>query len=378
MPKARTYKPAATEAFRVLCELKGKDQWHRSWKTWLKEVRQSLRAGADPNIEVDTGCCLGGVPQTHPLVALFYNRADPMDEALDFDWNALLEAVLKAGLKPSGVPFPLLSYLAGDGGGELVGRLLEAGVPVPSYATATREEKESNLAHALAVMRGLGFESCWKAFLGSPHCNEWLTQRTKDGETVLHLFFESTSPFSFGKWEALPWWLPATVAHGVDIDAKTNGGFTALMVCANPQALLDMGADIHQKNAHGETALHQAVAKNNAKTVSDLLGRGAAPDERTVEGETPLWWLATYDRLNLSPRQEEDPRGSRCRSIARSLLAAGADIHQKSNSGRSPYQRIMERGFGAEIKEIMAETMREKLEAELEDRGQPPPSRPRL
>lgn len=91
--------------------------------------------------------------------------------------------------------------------------------------------------------------------------------------------------------------LDRLLAHGLDVKAQANdpGHNAAMHACAKGESLptahflLSRGADVNQRNAFGETALHVAVTSKarSAAMVSYLLSRGADPLATNSLGDSP-------------------------------------------------------------------------------------------
>ena len=80
-----------------------------------------------------------------------------------------------------------------------------------------------------------------------------------------------------------------------------------------------------------ESALHEAVRRNDAARVTRLLSEGAAPDEADWLGLTPLHCAAT----------------SGADELARLLLEAGADCNLRDEDGVSPVHLCVRRRANA-------------------------------
>ena len=85
------------------------------------------------------------------------------------------------------------------------------------------------------------------------------------------------------------------LAHGANVDTQGTNGSTSLMVAAAANAeamtrlLLTRHADMNIQNHDGNTALHFAVWNGkNKRLVQELMARGANPNLRNVNAETPL------------------------------------------------------------------------------------------
>jgi uncharacterized protein len=106
------------------------------------------------------------------------------------------------------------------------------------------------------------------------------------------------------------------IKQGVQVDAKDDAGFTALMRCnttAAVAALLDHGADLQACNElHAcTTALMYAQKVDSLELVQLLIQRGAAVNAVTLGNESALFYSCLMRRVGA----------------LRALLAAGADVN---------------------------------------------------
>jgi ankyrin repeat protein len=114
----------------------------------------------------------------------------------------------------------------------------------------------------------------------------------------------------------------ALIAHGANINARSNYGYTALSVAAaspgnlpTVQLLLHKGADPKAVDKDGVGPLWLACARGDSEIVRELLRLGADPNEKHLKlTETALMWASKMNR----PRSVE------------ALLKAGADVNQRS------------------------------------------------
>ena len=110
---------------------------------------------------------------------------------------------------------------------------------------------------------------------------------------------------------------------GVDVNAKSKKGSTALMFAPNSEIvkiLIKAGADVNIENNNGNTALMGASHKGNTEIVEILIRAGANVNPETKYGLTPLiganrnktrtyggegaLWYA-YDGLRMHPNKKE-------------------------------------------------------------------------
>ena len=105
--------------------------------------------------------------------------------------------------------------------------------------------------------------------------------------------------------------------------------------------LLDAGVDINLPTDNGETPLHLAAGQfRNSGNVALLLELGADPGLRTTDGDTPLHSAMSSFRPDSN-------------SIA-TLVAAGADINARNESGRTPVQVAWQRGHTEVVDQLLA------------------------
>jgi ankyrin repeat protein/uncharacterized protein YecT (DUF1311 family) len=102
-----------------------------------------------------------------------------------------------------------------------------------------------------------------------------------------------------------PEMISALLDHGVDINARSPLGDTALMALARAgrrdriQLLLDHGADVNARNRQGRTALHLAVESGDSEMARLLLEHGADRSIAYDEGITPLGEARTAELQQL-------------------------------------------------------------------------------
>ena len=153
--------------------------------------------------------------------------------------------------------------------------------------------------------------------------------------------------------------------HGANVHARNAHGQTALHdASSNPekvgQLLLDAGADVGARDAEGNTALHRAL--QNSESVRLLLDAGADVDARNAEGETALHraiqnsvsiLLLLGAGADVSAGADVDARNvvgdtALLRTVMRDrqesirlLLDAGADVDARNAEGDTALHRAL-------------------------------------
>jgi ankyrin repeat protein len=240
---------------------------------------------------------------------------------------------------------------------ELVSLLLDAG----AYPDARDESGATPMIRAAF----LGKSEIVKRLLGagadanSPACDERGMTALEaaamfDDATVYHLVRDAgAEPGDCGKLpEALQFAVfrgatsvvDGLLADGVDVNAETSAGATALTSAAMmgrleiARKLLDHGADPDGGAAGSDRPLHRAAMMGHTALVRLLLDHGADPNALGSENLTPLLALAREGgRMPIG-----NPSG--LPACARALLAAGADAHARAD-GRTALAIAMERGY---------------------------------
>ena len=131
---------------------------------------------------------------------------------------------------------------------------------------------------------------------------------------------------------------------GVDINARTNDGATALMGALyyrfprTAELLIVRGADVNARSGRGLTALHQAAWEGYAEIAANLLRKGADANARTDDGTTPLMWAA------MKGHDE----------VARVLVASGADVGATSGTGETAASLALKSGHPDVVRVLQA------------------------
>ena len=100
----------------------------------------------------------------------------------------------------------------------------------------------------------------------------------------------------------------ALLDAGADVNARDDGGETALMKAASDnveavRALLAAGADVSARSKDGETALMKAASGGDAESVRALLSAGADPTLKDKQGSDALWHARHADHRFVSEEQ---------------------------------------------------------------------------
>jgi|GEM_PF-680536 len=153
-------------------------------------------------------------------------------------------------------------------------------------------------------------------------------QFNRGGYTALHI------AASWGQVEAIN----ALVEGGADIDEYSHpnnghGGYTALLFAIfnnRPEAfarLIELGADINKPSLDGYSPLSAAIMGEHPEMVARLLELGAG----TAPAPCPEGGVCTTN--GISPLHSAAIRGGR---YIDGLIAHGADINARNNSGETP------------------------------------------
>ena len=91
------------------------------------------------------------------------------------------------------------------------------------------------------------------------------------------------------------------LARGVDVNAKINNGWSALIYASRNgntdvvKLLIDKGAEVNTKNANGWTALMAASANGHIEVVKLLLTRNPEVNTKDINGRTALIYAQEYE-----------------------------------------------------------------------------------
>ncbi len=104
-----------------------------------------------------------------------------------------------------------------------------------------------------------------------------VNERGETGETPLH---SATTNTRHPAYNAV---VKVLLANGADVNAKTTPGVLTASL-------------MRDARTKGETPLHRAAAFGNEETIQMLLDGGATIDARDAHGDTPLGWASWHQR----------------------------------------------------------------------------------
>src|SRR5439155_1899313 len=107
---------------------------------------------------------------------------------------------------------------------------------------------------------------------------------------------------------------PLMVTSGVGQQADDAGMKTEKEVLEALGLLLSLGGDVNAANEFGQTALHGAVYRGASRVIQFLVDNGARLDQRDAHGRTPLQ-LAT-DGFDADGHHRRDNEAALLRKLA--------------------------------------------------------------
>jgi ankyrin repeat protein len=263
------------------------------------------------------------VPQPDGATALHWAAHwDALDTAdLLIGAGADVDAANDYGVTP-------LALACDNGAGAMVARLLEAG----ASPNAERSTGETPL---MTCARTGSLEAVWALL---DHGADPGASESWRGQTALM--------WAAGEGHTEVARALIETAPGVDVDARSSNGFTALLIAAREDApelarlLLDAGADVNAAAPDGTTPLVVAAVRGHSALAIALLEQGADPNADGT-GYTALHWASGswHTELTGSLRGIETARDDEWRSLndvrtgkqqlVEALLAHGADPHAR-------------------------------------------------
>lgn len=110
----------------------------------------------------------------------------------------------------------------------------------------------------------------------------------------------------------------------------------AALTPADIQEYIDKGADIHARDARGNTALMWAVTRCAPETITFFIDKGIDVNAGPASGSTPFMWAA-YADISLAQK----------RKVLHLLLAHGADPSRRDHNDRDA--EALAREYGDEM-----------------------------
>lgn len=243
----------------------------------LDAVKLLLENGADINAKSDNGS-----------TALMFGVTDPAKAKLLIAKGADVNSASKSGRTA------LLIAAMSDGTADTIRLLISKGADV--HAT------DQQGVNFLLAASGSGNNAALRMALEKQIP---VNSKSGDGSTAL------LSAAGDGNTEAVK----ILLAAGADVNAVSNppfvkvkngtialGSFTPLIAAATygpaplVKMLLDAGAKVNVADARGLTPLHMAVTSEtqNPEIIRMLLAKGALPDAKSLNNETPADWAAKF------------------------------------------------------------------------------------
>uniref|UniRef100_A0A2C9K523 Uncharacterized protein n=1 Tax=Biomphalaria glabrata TaxID=6526 RepID=A0A2C9K523_BIOGL len=148
--------------------------------------------------------------------------------------------------------------------------------------------------------------------------------------------------------------------HGANLEDSVDYGCTALMDSAKGyfsteilKYLIHTGTDVNQSDELGLTALHGAATYHKLDFAEALLKHGAVVNLKSFNGRTPLheavkdvnithFFLENHSKVNAKDVYGNTPLSLAVKysgdmvDVVKLLIASGADVNHKNNSGMSP------------------------------------------
>jgi ankyrin repeat protein len=253
--------------------------------------------------------------------------------------------------------------LLSDNDGRYTVELIEAVAPTPPQRI---DVMETNIilvcchCHAAEGGRLLSCSKCYVARYCSGECqrNDWQRHKVDCKELGnWRTFLKKKFLLAVNEGQLAA--VQRLLENGADIHESDNTGMTALHICAKQgnlgllQYLVQQGADKDKVNLKGVTALHVAAEEGNTEMVQYLVQQGADKDKATGEGVTPLHICANEGHLGVlqylvqqgADKDKANINGSTPLYIAAGmgnmevvhyLVQQGADLEKANNMGASP------------------------------------------
>ena len=167
-----------------------------------------------------------------------------------------------------------------------------------------------------------------------------LRELVEEGVDVNATAGDGSTALLWASHRDLPESVELLIEAGADVNRANDLGATPLWAAgenggvAVVELLLDAGADPNRALRHGETPLMAAARAGSARVAALLLENGAHPNATAPRNQTALMWAA----LNLSP------------DVTKVLLDHGADVHVRTvvtveMKAHEPHTHIQNQGW---------------------------------
>ena len=174
---------------------------------------------------------------------------------------------------------------------------------------------------------------------------------------------------------------------GADVNQKDISGISALGYASTwwnkeiAEILIQNGADVNQKDSNGKNALGHALIWEHKEIVKLLISRGADVNQKDEYGNTVLIWASSHNYTEIvelliqkeaDVNQKNNNNGKTalivasrngCKEVVELLIQKGADVHQKDNDG----QNAMMVAYDNETKKAIMDAVKKRNEKENGD-----------
>lgn len=150
---------------------------------------------------------------------------------------------------------------------------------------------------------------------------------------------------------------------GANVHNKDECGRIALHLAREPESikiLIQNGSDINARDEHNWTPLHWATFFTNKEAIKSLIDNGADINAQDIHGETPLHYMTSKTEKfgwgNLHVLQKEKRR----KEIVQILINYGADVNIGSLFGRNALDDAIESEY-QEVVDLLIENGAKKI-----------------